>query len=184
MAVDWKSVVGTVAPTLATALGGPLAGLATAAIAGAFGLGDGVDEKQLAAVVSRASPENLLALKKADQDFALKMRELDVDLERLSMADRDSARRRETATGDNLTPRTLAACAVLTFAGSVGFVFWLALAGKQIDPLVMGLVGTMTGYASAKAELVYSYYFGSSAGSQGKDSLLYKSTPIEVSRGQ
>ena len=28
MDFDWKSVVGTVAPTIATALGGPLAGVA------------------------------------------------------------------------------------------------------------------------------------------------------------
>lgn len=184
MSVDWKSVVGTVAPTIAAALGGPLAGLATAAIAGAFGLGDGATDAQVAAAVGKASPEHLLALKKADQEFAVKLRELDVDLERIAMADRASARKRESTTGDNITPRVLATCAVLTFAGCVGFVFWLALAGRQIDPLVMGLVGTMTGYASAKAELVYSYYFGSSAGSQGKDRLLYKSSPAEVENGR
>lgn len=180
MKFDWKSVVGTVAPTIAAALGGPLAGLATAAIAGAFGLGDGASEEQIALAVGKASPEHLLALKKADQEFTVRLRELDIDLERLVMADRASARSRETSTGDYWTPRTLAACAVFTFAGCVVFVFWLALSGTGgIDPLVMGLVGSMTGYASAKAELVYSYYFGSSAGSESKDALLYKSTPTE-----
>lgn len=181
MAVDWKSVVGTVAPTLATALGGPLAGLATATIAGAFGLGDGATDAQVAAAVGKASPDHLLALKKADQEFAVKLRELDVDLERVAMADRASARKREARTGDNWTPRLLAATSVLTFAGSVAFVFWLAISGKgsNLDPLVMGLVGTMLGFVSAKTEMVYNYYLGSSAGSHGKDQLLYKSTPTE-----
>lgn len=177
MGVNWKTVVGTVAPTIATALSGPLAGLATAAVAGAFGLGDGATEEQLTAVVGKASPDHLLALKKAEQDFVLRLRELDVDIERIAMADRSSARKRETSTGDNLTPRMLALCAVLTFSGCVVFVFWLAFSSAGVDPVVMGLVGSMTGYVSAKAELVYAYYFGSSAGSEGKDHLLYKSTP-------
>lgn len=175
----WKSVIGTVAPTIATALGGPLAGLATAAIAGAFGLGDGVTEGQLVAAVGKASPDQLLALKKAEQDFIVRLHELDVDIERVNAADRASARLRESTSGDLWTPRLLAALSVLLFAGCVIFVFWLALAGVTIDPLVMGLVGTMIGYASAKTELVYTYYFGSSAGSSNKDRLLYKSTPTE-----
>lgn len=180
MQFDWKSVVGTVAPTIATALGGPLAGLATTAIAGALGLGDEATEGQIAAAMGKATPETLLALKKADQDFAVRMRELEVDLERLAMADRASARKREAATGDNWTPRLLAAAAVLTFAGNAAFVCWLAVSGRgNLDPLVMGLVGTMLGFVSAKAEMVYNYYLGSSAGSQGKDHLLYKSTPTE-----
>jgi hypothetical protein len=35
-----------------------------------------------------------------------------------------------------------------------------------------GLVGTMIGYASAKADQVVSYYFGSSAGSKAKDETI------------
>lgn len=179
MGVDWKAIVGTVAPTIATAFGGPLAGLATAAVAEAFGLGSGISEEQIAAAVGKASPDHLLALKKAEQDFILRLRELDVDIERIAVTDRSSARRREASTGDNLTPRMLAMCAVLTFSGCVGFVFWLAFSSTGVDPVVMGLVGSMTGYVSAKAELVYAYYFGSSAGSESKDHLLYKSTPRE-----
>lgn len=175
-----ESVIGVVAPTIATALGGPLAGLATAAIAKVFGFGDGVSQGQLAAAVGKASPDHLLALKNAEQDFIIRLHELDVDIERVNAADRASARLRESTSGDLWTPRLLAALSVILFAGCVVFVFWLALAGVgTTDPLVMGLVGTMIGYASAKTELVYTYYFGSSAGSSNKDNLLYKSTPTE-----
>ena len=44
MDFDWKSVVGTVAPTIATALGGPLAGVAVSSLAAAFGLSSDADD--------------------------------------------------------------------------------------------------------------------------------------------
>ena len=50
----WKDIVGTVAPALATALGGPLAGLGVAAIGKALGLGDGAGEEDVAAAMLKA----------------------------------------------------------------------------------------------------------------------------------
>ena len=89
MAFDWKATLATVAPGLATALGGPLAGMATKAILGALGMADGATASDLAAAVQGATPEQMLALKQADQQFAIQMRELDVDVERVSAGDRD-----------------------------------------------------------------------------------------------
>ena len=78
MEFDWKSIVKTVAPILATALGGPLAGAATSAISQALlGKKDGT-ETEIATILQTASPETLLALKKANQDFEVKMKELDM----------------------------------------------------------------------------------------------------------
>ncbi|MFO0253092.1 MAG: 3TM-type holin [Betaproteobacteria bacterium] len=81
---DWKSLVATVAPTLATALGGPLAGMATKAIATAVLGRDEATEAELAQALAGATPDQLLALKKADADFAVRMKELDLDLEKLA----------------------------------------------------------------------------------------------------
>lgn len=88
---DWKSIVGTVAPAIATALGGPLAGLGVAAVGKALGLGDGASEDEVSAAVLKASPEQLLSVKKAELEFTARMKELDVDLERIAVADRHSA---------------------------------------------------------------------------------------------
>ena len=99
----WKDIVSTVAPAIATALGGPLAGLGVAAVGKALGLGDGAGEEDVAAAVLKASPEQLLSVKKAELEFTARMKELDVDLERIAVADRQSARRREAATGDSWT---------------------------------------------------------------------------------
>ena len=52
----WKSIVGTVAPALATALGSPLAGMAVAAIGSALGLTESSEETVSAAIV-KATPE-------------------------------------------------------------------------------------------------------------------------------
>ena len=80
MDFDWKSIVRTVAPVLGTAIGGPLGGLATRTIAGAL-LGDeNATEDQIAAAVQSASPDQLLALKKADEEFKVRMKELDIDI--------------------------------------------------------------------------------------------------------
>ena len=78
--------------------------MATRAISEALlGKPDG-SEAELPEAAAKATPEQLLALKTAEQDFAVKMRELDIDLERIANADRDSARNREVATKD-WTPR-------------------------------------------------------------------------------
>lgn len=55
MSFDWKQLVGSVAPTIATALGGPLAGMATKAIASAIGC----DEADVEEVLKDATPNNL-----------------------------------------------------------------------------------------------------------------------------
>ena len=169
MDFNWKSLVGTVAPAIATALGGPLAGLAVRALSGALlGNEDGT-EAEVAAALRGATPEDLLKLKQADNEFKLKMEELGVNLEKIAADDRDSARRREATVG-GLT------CPVLAFAIVVGFlvlVGWLVANGvSNLDAAGMGLVGTLVGYVSAKAEQVVSYYFGSSAGSAHKTKQL------------
>ena len=176
--MDWKSIVGAVAPTLATALGGPLAGLAVAELSGALlGRPDGT-QAEVAAAVATGGGEALARIKAADQAFAVRLRELDIDLERIHQQDRNSARDREVRGGDRWTPRILAAVIVGGFLSMVYMVLSGYVPGLK-DPMVAGMVGTLIGYVSAKADQVVSYYFGSSAGSADKTALLAKSPPIE-----
>jgi hypothetical protein len=168
---DWKNLVRTVAPGLATALGGPLAGAAVQTISAAvLGKPDGTEE-EVALAVASGGADALLKLKEAENAFAVKMRELGIDLERVHAGDRDSARRREAATGDVWTPRVLAATIVGGFLTMVYMVLSGYVEGLK-DPLVAGMVGTLIGYVSAKADQVVSYYFGSSSGSAAKTELL------------
>ncbi|WP_296988219.1 hypothetical protein [Thalassospira sp. UBA1131] len=168
MDFDWKSIVKTVAPVLGTAIGGPLGGLATRTIAGAL-LGDeDATEDQIAAAVQSASPDQLLALKKAEQDFKVQMRKLDIDIERIHQQDRDSARNREVKTGDTWTPRLLAIAITVGFFGILSFMVTHALPETGRDALLVMLGSLGTAFAG-----VIAYYFGSSSGSKSKDAAMH-----------
>lgn len=161
------NLVRTVAPSLASAVGGPLAGMAVRTISDALlGKPDGT-ETELAEAAAKATPEQLLALKKAEQDFAVKMRELDIDLERIANADRDSARNREVKTKD-WTPRVLAALITVGYFGALFYMLRNGLpqhGGSEAMLVMLGTLGTAWGG-------VVAYYFGSSAGSKAKDEAM------------
>ena len=150
-----KTLAG-LAPTIATALGGPMAGMAVRAIEGVFGLDESGDKEAALQAVANATPEQLLALKKADQDFALAMRRADIDVEKISADDRDSARRREVDTHDSWTPRTLAALIVCAYVA----VQWYILS-HVIDVNMREIVLRSLGTIDGALMLVLSYYFGS-----------------------
>ena len=173
MSFDWKSVVGSVAPALATALGGPLAGVAVSAISKTLLGKEKATEAEIATALSTGGTEALLKLKELDKQFEVRMRELDIDLEKIAQADRASAREREVKSSDKATPRILAAVVVGGFLGTVYMVLSGYVDGLK-DPTIAGVVGTLIGYVSAKADQVVSYYFGSSAGSAAKNEMLVK----------
>lgn len=171
--MDWKKIVGAVAPTLATALGGPLAGAAVGALSSAvLGKDDG-NEAELAAAIQGGGPDVLVKLKEAEQAFAVRMRELDIDVDKVHQQDRANARDRELKGGDPWTPRVLASVIIGGFLAMVYMVLAGFVQGLK-DPMVAGMVGTLIGYVSAKADQVVSYYFGSSSGSAEKTALLAK----------
>lgn len=160
------NLVKTVAPSLATAVGGPLAGMATRAISDALlGKPDGTEDELIDAA-AKASPDQLLALKKAEQDFAVRMRELEIDLQRIDAADRSSAREREVKTGD-WTPKALAGAVTLGFFGVLGYMiaYGLPTQGGEALLVMLGTLGTAWGG-------IVSYYFGSSAGSKEKSEAM------------
>ena len=68
MTNKWIDVVSQVAPAIASAIGGPLAGNAVGALLKVFGV---ESEAQLDKAVANASPEQLLLLKQADNEFKL-----------------------------------------------------------------------------------------------------------------
>src|SRR5258708_18189201 len=91
MSFDWKSLLGQVAPVIGTALGGPLAGLAIKTVGDALGV-QAPTVDTVSAALANATPDQLAAIKKADQDFARQMKELDIKLDELDTSDRASAR--------------------------------------------------------------------------------------------
>ena len=166
---SWKEIVGAVAPGIATALGGPLAGVAVSALSDKLlGKGDGTTEEVGAAILA-GGPDALLKIKEAEQAFTVRMRELDIDLERIHQSDRASARERESKAGDSWTPRLLAGLVVVAWIA----VQWFLL--QNVIPQEMReLIARVLGTLDAALTLVLSYYFGSSASSREKTELLGK----------
>lgn len=153
---DWKSIIKTVAPTIATALVGPLGGMAVTVLGEALGVSEPTQEK-IQQAIAKATPEDLLKIKQAEQAFLVKMRELDIDLAKLAVSDRDSARRREVETHD-YTPKVLAFVIVVTW-GSVQYYLLKNVIHEDMRELVMRVLGTL----DAALMLVLSYYYGASA---------------------
>lgn len=159
-----KQVIGTVAPMLGTLLGGPLGGLAGHALAEALGTDD---PKAQEAAITAASPDTLIKLKEAESALQVRLRELDIDEEKLKFDDTANARAREIAVKDT-TPRYLA---YLVTAGFFGVLGWMlnkgipANAGGEALLVMLGSLGT------AWAGIV-AYYYGSSAGSAAKTDAL------------
>jgi hypothetical protein len=171
---DALSVLSKIAPSLASAAGGPLAGSAVTALEGVFGLhpeGD-LSKRQdaVTTALAGATPETLLAVRKADQDYQSRMAELgfaDAEaLSKLTNEDRDSARKRELAVRD-WTPRMLACSVTIGFFGILGY-----MSVRSVPTGSKDMLNIMLGSLGAAWIAIVSYYFGSSSESSRKTDLL------------
>ena len=174
MSFDWKSLIKTVAPTIATALGGPLAGAATQAVSTALlGKPDGTDA-EISLAAAGASPELLSRVKDAEREFIVTMRELEIDVMKLDVSDRASARDRETKTGD-YTTRRLAYIIYLGFFALLIAELTIAIHPSwSIDEATQRSLDITTGVLFGQVVAVGSYYFGSSIGSVNAQKSLRK----------
>lgn len=166
MKVDWKKIVGTVAPTIATALGGPLAGVAVKTIATQLIGNPEATEAEVEAAIASADPQTLLRLKEIDLEFQKAMSNAGIELERIAADDRNSARQREIAVKDH-TPALLAYAITVGFFGTLAYLLVYGKPEMGGDALLVMLGSLGTAWAG-----VIAYYFGSSAGSKDKTQAL------------
>ncbi len=152
----------SVAPTIASALGGPLAGLAVEAISKAVG----IDPKDVQSSIDsgKLTSEQIGQIKLAEIEMAARAQELGLDFEKLSVQDRSSARDMQSTT-KSMIPSILAMLVTLGFFGIL--VGLMTEQFKTSDALMMMLGSLGTAWTG-----IIAFYFGSSAGSQAKDQLL------------
>ena len=157
--MSWKSIIGSIAPTIATALGGPLAGMATKALTSQLFPGEEIPEENLDSRIEElvaTDPEALARIKQIDSDFKTKMKQLDIDLEGIHAGDRDSARKMGIAKG--LIPQMiLASVYVVAFAVILFVVFTgnAELVGPQAN-----IANVLLGILSAGLLQVMNFFFG------------------------
>jgi len=155
-----KSLLGF-APTVATMLGGPMAGQAVAALANQF---TGGDEDALAGFIAGASPETMAKIKQWDHEYRLELTKAGVEFERMAVDNTKSARAMATAKG--LLPQLLLSVIVLT---AFGIVLYLVFSGKTsiqegVRDMALLLLGVLTG----EVPRVMQFWLGSSTGSKRK----------------
>lgn len=160
-----KQVIGTIAPLIGTAFGGPFGALAGKLLADALGTSD--PKAQEAAIVS-GDPEILLKLQTADQAFKAQMETLRISEEKLAFDDVANARAMQIATHDT-TPTYLAYFITLGFFATLGYliVYGKPQTGGDVMLVMVGSLGT------AWASIV-SFFYGSSAGSAAKTDVINK----------
>ena len=171
MDFDWKSVVGTIAPTIAGAIGGPLAGVAVATIGKALGLSSDSSESDVSLAMQNLSSDQILALKKADIDFR-------ATLATLVVQDKASAREREIKAGGSV-PELLAKGAILFFLLNILGAFALIWFQVPVQDSGNYLLGACNTGSVALLKNVYDYYFGSNIDALTRDNMIYNSTPTE-----
>lgn len=163
--MDWLK---SIAPTVATALGGPLAGIAVEILGPKLGLGQSTTTAVKNALAqSSLAQEQLNGLKQAEAELQAREMEYGFKFSELEFKDRESARRREIDAGDSWTPRILAAVVALAWV----VIQWQIVTGfvaQDMRELVARAMGTL----DMALGMVLAYYFGSSAGSRRKTEMM------------
>jgi hypothetical protein len=140
-----------IAPTLATAVAGPLGGMAVSALASKFGVSDSVES------VAKAIA--------GDPQAAQKLQELELEYAKLDAADRDSARKNEQALATsehtpllNKSVTPILAIVVVIAWGLIQYHLLTHIVPDQMREIIIRVLGTLDG----ALVMVLSYYFGAS----------------------
>ena len=147
-----SNIIGSVAPTLGTALGGPLGGMAGDAISKVLGCDN--DPVSLEKAIATATPEQLLEIKKVEKEFEAKMKELDVDIYKLETQEKQDARK---TFSKDWTARIIGIAMV---GGFLGYIFLVTLQPPEQNS--EALINLVLGYLGGLASAVISFYFGAS----------------------
>ena len=166
---DWTATLKTLAPTVASALFGPLGAAATQAVGSLLGLSDATTTKIASAITAgQMSPEQLGKLKELELEYQNEESQRGFKFSELEFKDRDSARQA------NVT------------GGTQKMLFWLSLAlltlglGTEIAVMFAGypsyvseiVVGRVLGLMDATVMMILGYWYGTSNSSSAKTQLL------------
>lgn len=167
------SLLTSIAPTIVSALGGPLAGVAVSAIAKAIGV-DGASLEQISKTVSdgKVSADQLAELKKLELQYQNEEKERGFKYSELEFKDHDSARQMQIST-HSTTPAVLTYMITCGFFGVLG---WMLYDPNVVNspPLLIMLGSLGTAWTAACA-----FWFGTTYGSGRKNVMLAQSTPLK-----
>ena len=110
--------------------------------------------KAIEKAIADATPEQMLELKKAENAFEIQMKELEVDVFSLEVADGQDARKNFSK---DWTARIMGIAVV---GGFMGYIFLVTLQPPEQNS--EALINLVLGYLGGLASAVISFYFGAS----------------------
>lgn len=194
MEFDWKTLVRTVAPGIASVFGTPLAGMGVTALLNVLlppGDAKPADpEGYIAQALQGITPEKLAQIKAAENQFQLDIKRLDIDLEKFveenDAKDRANARtlKSDWLKSDKWDYEPLLALAVCcSFFYAEYWVFQYAVTTiKMMDSNQAILVGRMLGMIDAAFMALVYFRWGSSKSSERKTELKAQSDAAAADR--
>lgn len=189
---EFTDIIGKSLPYIAAAASGnipALVGMAAKAVGDAIGVKVDPTPEAINKAVAGATPEQMIALKQSEQQFALEMqklgfqnakdmRTLDIQETQAFISDTQDARK---SFSQDKNVFDLGVVILCTFAATTGMALWgcygLLTNGIQIKDAgivaaVFTFLGSIIGYLGANAQQVVGYFFGTSSGSKQKTDLL------------
>jgi hypothetical protein len=171
--MDFTKILTTALPWIGAAATGnvpALIAMAAKEVGQALGVTVDATPGAIGNAVANATPEQLLALKEADQNFELQMKALGFanikDLEAIAAADRDSARKLQMAS-PSIVPAALSIIVTVGFLGVLICMMkgWLTTDSSDALLLMLGSLGTA--WTSVMA-----FWFGTTRQSENKTTML------------
>lgn len=169
--MNWLDTIKTVAPVVASALGGPLAGVAVTAIGELLGIDSPTTAKIQASIENgQMTGEQISGLRQLELKLKSEEAERGFKYAELEYKNTDSARQMKTAT-NSLFPEALSTLITLGF---FGILAWMMHDHSAVDnqPLLI-----MLGSLGAAFGAVVNFWLGSNKGSDRTKELLANSVP-------
>lgn len=168
--MDWKNVLRTLAPTVATALGTPLAGGIVVALGELFGIAEPTQDKIRAVIENgQLTGEQISAIKQLELKLKAEEQERGFRFTELEVRDREGARGRDVelvkAGKRNWRADGMFLLAVGMIIGLVYAVWTTPGLNEYVKGIVTFLLGRFAGYL----DNIYNFEFGTTRSSQDKN---------------
>ena len=171
--MDWLTTLKSLAPTVASAFGGPLAGIAVSAVGNLLGVTEATQERIASAITSGSlTPDQISEIKLLELKYQADEKERGFRYSELAFKDRDSARTANVAGG---TQKPLFWLSLLLLTVTLGTECAVLFYGYPPNTSEI-VVGRVLGLMDAVVMLVLAYWYGTTNGSSQKNEALGRVT--------
>ena len=159
-----REILKQVAPTLASALGGPFSGLASKFISDKLVDGPMPDEQSLEGIMQELfnDPKNLQKVKEIDRQFSQEMKQLNIDVYALESNDKQETK--SSSTKDNKPQMILSVLFLVVYFFMLAAIFVVEVSDDlnmvKGENSLMGEMQILFGVLTAGVGQVLSYWFG------------------------